>query len=64
MEGGHDPDEHEIEAMCRKAVEKRGRLHHDLEALHLDRRALQPFKRYKVDPKSKMLAELKPDDPG
>jgi hypothetical protein len=64
MQGGPDPDEHEIEAMCRRALEKRGQLHHGLEALHLDRCALQPFKRYRVDPKSKTLEELKPDDPG
>ena len=62
MEGGRDPDEHEIEAKCRKAMERQGRPHHGLEALHLDRSALQHPKWYRVDPKTKMLEELKLGD--
>jgi hypothetical protein len=58
MEGGHDPDEGEIEAMCRTAFSKRGDTHAGLEALHLERNALQPSKMYRVDPKRRVLVEL------
>jgi hypothetical protein len=57
MEGGHDPNEREIEAMCRTAMEKRGQFHQTLDTLHIDRTALQPFKRYRVDPRRKILEE-------
>jgi hypothetical protein len=50
MEGGHDPDDEEIEAMCRQALTKRGSAHDGLDTLHVDRDALQPFKVYRVDP--------------
>ena len=62
MEGGHDPDEREIEAMCRSALDKRGQPHQGLDTLHLERSALQPFKKYRVDPKNKKLEEVEPDD--
>jgi hypothetical protein len=58
MEGGHDPDEREIEEMCRMAFTKRGDSHDGLETLHLDRGELQPSKMYRVDPKRKVLVGL------
>ena len=57
MEGGHDPDDLEIEAMCREALAKRGRAHDGLDTLHLDRNAFQPFKVYRVDPSRRVLVE-------
>jgi hypothetical protein len=57
MEGGHDPDDHEIEAMCRRALTKRGRAHDALDTLHVDRDAFQPFKVYRVDPGRRVLVE-------
>jgi hypothetical protein len=58
MEGGHDPDEREIEAMCRTALTKRGQSHDGMNTLHLERGALEPSKMYRVDPKKKELVEL------
>jgi hypothetical protein len=57
MEGGHDPDDHEVEAMCRGALIKRGQEHAGLSTLHVDRDAFQPFKVYRVDPHRKVLVE-------
>ncbi|MGA9600701.1 MAG: hypothetical protein WBS22_10725 [Methylocystis sp.] len=57
MEGGHDPDEREIEVMCRSAFIKRGRPHEKLLALHIERHALKPFKKYRVDPAKRTLVE-------
>ena len=57
MEGGHDPNDLEIEAMCREALTKRGRAYDGLDTLHVNREALQPFKVYRVDPIRKMLME-------
>jgi hypothetical protein len=57
MEGGYDPDEGEVEAMCRDALVKRGHKHDKLEALHVDRDALKPFKGYRVETARKMLVE-------
>lgn len=57
MEGGHDPDEHEIDAMCRRALTKRGRAHDGLDTLHVHRDAFRPFKVYRVDPARKTLVE-------
>lgn len=58
MEGGHEPDEHQIEAMCHTALTKRGHSHEGLEALHLDRDALQFQKAYRVDPARRVLVEV------
>ncbi len=58
MEGGHDPDEREIEAMCRSALAKRGQTHDALDTLHFDRGAFQPLKVYRVDPVRKVLVEV------
>lgn len=57
MEGGYDPDDREIEAMCRDAVTKRGRTHDGLDTLHVDRDAFRPFKVYRVDPSRRVLVE-------
>jgi hypothetical protein len=57
MEGGHDPNDVEIEAMCREALSKRGRAYQGLDTLHVDRDAFQPFKVYRVDPSRKILVE-------
>jgi hypothetical protein len=43
--------------MARNARIKRGLSHDALEALHLDRQALQPFTIYRVDPHRKILIE-------
>ncbi len=57
MEGGHNPDEREIEAMCRTSLSKRGQPHDHLDALHLERSALAPMKVYRVDPARRVLVE-------
>lgn len=57
MEGGHDPDDQEVEAMCRRALSKRGQEHVGLRTLHVDPDAFQLFKVYRVDPRRKMLVE-------
>jgi hypothetical protein len=57
MEGGHDPDEREIEAMCREALRRRGHLHEGLDALHIDPKELEPFRAYRVDPRRRTLEE-------
>ena len=57
MEGGHDPDDHEVEAMCRRALIKRGQEHDSLSTLHVDPAAFQLFKVYRVDPHRKILVE-------
>jgi hypothetical protein len=57
MEGGREPNEREIEHMARSARIKRGLPHDMLDALHLDRSALQPFTIYRVDPHRKALVE-------
>jgi hypothetical protein len=57
MEGGHHPDEREIEAMCRRALTKRGHAHDGLDTLHLDRNAFAPFKVYRIDPARRVLVE-------
>jgi hypothetical protein len=60
MEGGHDPDEREMEEMCRQALTKRGRSHQGMDTLHLDREAFQPAKAYRVDPVRRTLIEQPP----
>jgi hypothetical protein len=60
MEGGYDPKDHEIEAMCREALRKRGHAYDATDTLHVGREAFQPFKVYKVDPARKALVDETP----
>jgi|SRR5580692_12502858 hypothetical protein len=57
FEGGHEPTEHEIEAMARRSLEKRGLSHAELHALHLPGEHMKPFRAYRVDPDRKALVE-------
>ena len=57
MEGGHNPNDHEIEMMCREALKRRGHAHDEADTLHVERDAFQLFKTYKVDPVRKVLVE-------
>lgn len=57
MEGGHEPDEREIEQMARRSLSKRGLPDDMLDALHLDGGALRPFMVYRVDVHRKALVE-------
>jgi len=57
MEGGHDPNDHEIETMCREALKKRGHSYHETDTLHVGRDAFQLFKAYRVDLTRKTLIE-------
>lgn len=57
LEGGRELTEHEIEAMARGSLEKRGLSHADLHALHLPGEHMKPFRAYRVDVTRKVVVE-------
>jgi hypothetical protein len=61
-EGGHDPSEAETEAMAHASLERRGKPHAHLLALHVPHDSVQPYTRYRVDVKGKRLVEAQPAD--
>jgi hypothetical protein len=60
LEGGHNPDEAETEAMAHASLERRGKPHAHLQALHVSHEAVKPFCRYSVDINEKHLVEEQP----
>lgn len=60
LEGGHDPSDAETEAMARASLERRGKPHAHLVALHVAHDAVKPCCRYRVDVEGKRLVEEQP----
>jgi hypothetical protein len=60
LKGGHDPSEAETEAMAHAALERRGKAHAHLKALHVSHVSVKPYSHYRVDVGKKSLIEIKP----
>jgi len=62
LEGGHDPTEAETEVMAHESLERRGKTHAHLHAIHVPHDSVKPNTRYRVDIKAKRLVEDHPGD--
>ena len=58
LQDGHHPSESEIESIARTSLEKRGKRHDHLKALHVAVDAIKPFGKYRVDTAKSALVEL------
>ncbi|MDP9175865.1 MAG: hypothetical protein M3O30_18665 [Planctomycetota bacterium] len=55
LQGGHSPDQSEMEAHARKSLTQRSEPHAHLHALHIPADQIKPTQRYQVDVASKKL---------
>jgi hypothetical protein len=57
LQGGHDLSDAEAEAIAHASLERRGKPHAHLEALHIANVSVEPSTRYRVDVEGKRLVE-------